>query len=208
MPSPVGRWLRRIRSRSSASATLSTGSLTRSWTAATSPYGGRQRVRRGFISSTNWTAGSCCASRSATSERPATTSRAVWDLLRPPPSRCFPRGRRGNDRHAVACPSISTSACCSSRRPPSRSSGVPRAAIVQYVLGVQILLGIGMLFSHYRVTPVHWIPGARCRRVVSRKRLRPWPFSGAGHRRLGARPRDPRLRLPPRPVEHAPETAM
>jgi hypothetical protein len=29
--------------------------------------------------------------------------------------------------------------------------------IVQYVLGVQILLGIGMLFSHYRVTPVHWI---------------------------------------------------
>jgi hypothetical protein len=29
--------------------------------------------------------------------------------------------------------------------------------VVQYVLGVQILLGIGMLFSHYRVTPVHWI---------------------------------------------------
>lgn len=33
----------------------------------------------------------------------------------------------------------------------------PGRRIVQYALGIQILLGVGLLLSHYRVTPLHWI---------------------------------------------------
>ncbi len=33
----------------------------------------------------------------------------------------------------------------------------PGRRIAQYALVVQIVLGVGMLFSHYRVTPWHWI---------------------------------------------------